>query len=294
MPSISFQETESSGTVVGNNISSIDGASGDLGIIPVYEHERERTLSDVSTVQSLEMMSRSVLDDVMTVTEEAFGAVLSADDFALTLSALKQNSGVDVISNPRLVVASGEKARIHVGIQEPNIQAKPQGDAGNIYVYGLDGATPFHEVGVKLDVLPTVNTDERITLRIEPELSRLLSPVIVPTVGLSFPRISTRKVITEFNLESGRTVAIAGLTTSSDNERITKVPLLGDIPVIGKYLFRHTHTDVEQDELIIFVTVGLAPAQTLTEVAGVPSGGKLIHRHLAKEAMQAQRVQTTP
>ncbi|MBN1267971.1 MAG: hypothetical protein JXB04_00135 [Kiritimatiellae bacterium] len=229
--------------------------------------------------------SRDVTDSVLTTTEELLSAVLSAEDFQLTLSALKQNAGVDVVSNPRLIVASGETANIHVGLKEPNVEAKPQGDSGNVYVYGL-GSPEFFEVGVRLKVTPVVNTAERITVKIDPELSRLLAPVTVGAGELTFPRIQTRTISTEFNLESGRTVAIGGLTQTSDEEQVSKVPVLGDIPILGRYLFRHTHTQRVQDEVIIFVTVGLAGAEVLTEVAGVPSGGRLIHKHLAKEALQ--------
>lgn len=229
--------------------------------------------------------TREVKDSVLTTTEELLAAVLSAEDFALTLSALKQNAGVDVVSNPRIIVASGETATIHVGLREPNVEARPQGDAGNVYVYGL-GSPNFFEVGVRLKVTPTVNTPERITVRIEPELSRLLAPVTVGAAAISFPRIQTRSIATEFNIESGRTVAIGGLTQTSDQERVNKIPVLGDIPILGRYLFRHSHTERMQDEVIIFVTVGLAGAEVLTEVAGVPTGAKLIHQHLAKEALQ--------
>ncbi len=62
------------------------------------------------------------------------------------------------------------------------------------------------------------------------------------------------------------------------------MPLLGDIPIIGKYLFRHTHTEKSQDEVIIFVTVALANPEVLSAGAGIPSEGKLIHRHLVRES----------
>jgi Flp pilus assembly secretin CpaC len=156
----------------------------------------------------------------------------------------------------------------------------------------LDSAKPFFDIGVKVDVTPTVNTEDKITLRIEPELSRLGVPATVPQAGIEFPRIITRRITTEFNLESGRTVAIGGLTQTTDDEQVTKVPILGDVPIIGKYLFRHTSTQTVQDELVIFVTVGLAGAESLTEVAGVPTEGKLIHQHLARESIQAHQMKS--
>ncbi|MCX7007390.1 MAG: hypothetical protein NTY53_09110, partial [Kiritimatiellaeota bacterium] len=62
-----------------------------------------------------------------------------------------------------------------------------------------------------------------------------------------------------------------------------KIPLLGDIPLLGKYLFSHTHTQKMQDEVIIFVSVGIARAEGIKDNDGIPSGGQLIHRYQLKE-----------
>lgn len=207
-------------------------------------------------------------------------ATLSADDFALTLSALKQNNGVSIVSNPKIVVASGQTATIHVGTQEPQIRSEYNSDSKTT-VYTLDR---YIDVGVLVYVTPVVNTESNISVRIIPELSRKLSDVPAGDGTVTFPRLSTRSVLTDFDLESGRTVAIGGLTSTEDREEIKKIPILGSIPVLGKYLFSHTHTKRVQDEVIIFVTVSLARAHVITESAGIPSEGKLIYRHLNKQA----------
>jgi len=280
VPSLGYAQVNRS-----DNVESFEFAPGKATIEVLPSATGNRTFKEwaYGTHDESADASYSATRDVLTTTEELLSAILTADDFAITLSALKQNNGVDIISNPRIVVASGETATIHVGVQEPNIQAKPQGDTGTAYVYGLDEGQRFFDVGVKVSVTPTVNTEDRITVRIEPELSRLLAPARVEQVGIEFPRIQTRKITTEFNIPSGRTVAIGGLTQTSDREQMNKIPLLGDIPIIGKYLFSHRHTEREQDEVIIFVTVGMAAAEDLTQVSGIPSGGKLIHERLARE-----------
>jgi type IV pilus assembly protein PilQ len=210
-------------------------------------------------------------------------AILSADEFKMTLSALKQNDGVDVVSNPKILVASGEKATIHVGREEPNVTASPQGDQGDRYAYSLDKQNPI-KTGVTVEVTPIVNTRDNISIKITPELSRKLGDVEMGgDAKLTFPILSTRKVDTDFSLESGRTVAIGGLTETRDEEQVNKIPLLGDIPIIGKYLFSHTHTQKVQDEVIIFVTVSLAEPESLREESGIPEGGRLIHQHLTRE-----------
>ncbi|HPA78734.1 MAG TPA: secretin N-terminal domain-containing protein, partial [Kiritimatiellia bacterium] len=222
--------------------------------------------------QEMEDTFEKAVSDVRT-------AVFTADEFALTLSALKQNAGVSVVSNPKILVASGETASIHVGIREPNVRAVPQGDSGDRYAYELDDAQPFIDIGVKVDVTPVVNTESNIAVRITPELSQSLAPLQI-SGGMTFPRIQSRRVVTDFSLESGRTVAIGGLIQTGDQEQVKKVPLLGDIPLIGKYLFRHTHTEKMQDEVIIFVTVSMAKTDEMREESGIPVEGRLIHKHM--------------
>lgn len=230
-----------------------------------------------------------VLETVPTYFSETVqSAILSADDFTLTLSALEDNSGVSIVSNPKVIVANGESATIHVGVNEPNIVAVPTGDTGDRFAYTLDDDQPFIEIGVKVEVTPQVNTESNITVRIVPELSRLIGYAEVGVAGVSFPRTQIRKIITEFNLASGYTVAIGGLTETSDQDTVKKIPLLGDIPVIGRYLFSHTSKQKVQDEVVIFVTVGLANPESLVEVTGVPQESRLIHQHMAKKALENQ------
>lgn len=208
-------------------------------------------------------------------------AVLSADDFALTLSALQQLDGVRIVSNPKMLVANGQTANIHVGRNEPNIVALPQGDNATSFAYTLDSANPFIEIGVKLEVTPVINTDKNITINIVPELSRLIGEKSVGTgADVSFPITQIRRIETEFAVESGKTVAIGGLTQSDESEEVNKIPLLGSIPILGKYLFSHTSTRMIQDEIIIFVSVDSAHTEKLNDRDGIPNEGKLIHTWL--------------
>jgi type II secretory pathway component GspD/PulD (secretin) len=257
--------------VGGRNFTQIDGEEGTIEFFPVWDKTKE------------------TFDDVENTAISALGAILNAEDFELTLSALKQNSGVEIVSNPKVIVASGEKAQIHVGIRQPNYETKVEPGAGNqvIQTRQLSSAQPFIETGVIVDVEPTVNTESNITVKIVPELSRLLTSA--QTLAGDIPPIQTRRIVSQFNLESGRTVAIGGLTQTEDRERVTKVPFLGDIPIIGKYLFSHTHTEKAQDEVIIFVTVAIANPHSLVQSSGIPEDGKLVYRHLARRVEENAR-----
>ena len=209
-------------------------------------------------------------------------AVLSASDFALTLSALKQNIGATVVSNPRLLVASGQQATIHVGANSPYAQKSTtqQGTGGN----STQSEIGMLKTGVQLMVLPTVNSANNVTLRIKPELSSISGTVTID--GNPVPIVTTRDVDTEFNVESGRTVAIGGLVSDNNQENVSKIPFLGDIPIIGKYLFSHSHTDRTKSEVIIFVSVTIVKAEKIKDNEGIPSTSKLMHKFETNEKLE--------
>jgi type II secretory pathway component GspD/PulD (secretin) len=206
-------------------------------------------------------------------------AILSADDFRLVLSALKQMSGVSIVSNPKIIVANEEPAIIHVGkTQRPFIASVIPATQTTGPLVTYNPGEPVDE-GVKLTVVPTINTRSNITVRIEPELSSWEDGPPAPN-GQTYPIVVSKKVKTVFCLENGRTVAIGGLTKSGEKQVEKKVPLLGDIPILGRFLFSHSHTEKSQDETIIFVTVGLASPQTIREKDGLPREAELVHRKL--------------
>lgn len=259
----------------GKNITDYDPTTGKVTFNPVKDNLNE------------------AINSVQNETIHALSAVLTADAFQATLSALQQNNGVEIVSNPKIVVASGQTAMIHVGRNEPNVVATqiPNGSGSQQTTYQLDQAKPFIELGVILYVTPVLNTSNNISIKIKPELSRKLSDLAVGSFGQTFPVTETRKVDTEFTIESGRTVALGGLTQNSEQEVVSKIPILGDIPLIGKYLFRHTHTEKLQDEVIIFVTASSSQPDKMQEVSGIPEDAKLIHRHLAKKIDEASKAE---
>ena len=243
--------------------------------------------SVVDTLTQGKTVDLAVQDASSLIANDVRTAVLSASDFSVVLSALKQNIGVAIISNPRLLVASGQEAMIHVGEDRPYAKKSTtqQGTGGSSTQSEIDQI----KTGVQLTVTPTVNQTSNVTLRIKPRLSRVTGSVTID--GNDVPILTTRDVDSEFNVDSGRTVAIGGLTTASDQKKVSKLPLLGDIPILGKYLFSHEHTDKIQDEVIIFVSVSVARAEKITDNEGIPSGGLLIHRYQLKEKVDAAEAQ---
>ncbi len=209
-------------------------------------------------------------------------AVLGAADFALVLSALKQLNGVSIISNPKIIVANEQSAVIHIGTRErPFIATVTPATQMSAPIVTYNPGDPV-DLGVKVTVTPTVNTASNITVKIEPELTRFVRDAVAPN-GQTYPIIATKSIKTIFCLESGKTVAIGGLTETDDRDEEVKVPLLGDIPIIGKYLFTYRHKGRVQQETIIFVTVGLAVPENIQTLDGLPENTQLVNQHMVSD-----------
>lgn len=234
---------------------------------------------------------------------ESQAAILEMDSFNVILSALKQTEGVQVVSNPKIIVTSGStNASFNVGQREPIVKTTvTRGNStagqGDLYASELDTAIStdfikggYLETGISLKVIPVVKTDDMIEAQIWPRLSRTdQSKVKLSADGVNtWPFIEVKEIKSQFTLRSGQTVAIGGLTSTGDSKRVTKVPLLGDIPLIGKYLFSHTADVKSQTETIIFVTLSRAEPADLKENTGIPLDSELVHKRMIQRKMRQE------
>jgi type II secretory pathway component GspD/PulD (secretin) len=234
--------------------------------------------------------------------ENTQAAILELDQFQVVLSALYNTEGVSLISNPKLIVANGAtNAMFSVGDREPIIRTEIQRGTtespGDIITASLDTEINtgyikqgYLETGIDLRVIPVVKTDNLIEAELIPSLRRKTGD---KTIGdNSWPIISVKEIRTRFTLLSGQTVAIGGLTDTGDTKEISKVPLLGDIPLIGKYLFSHSKKVKSQVETIIFVTLSIANPEEIHNNIGIPEYGDLVHKRLITDKILHQERQT--
>ncbi len=244
-----------------------------------------------NTSESIDSFSRQV--------SRAQSTILEMDSLRVVLSALEKMDGVSIVSNPKIIVSSGEsKARFQVGDREPIIRTTrttgTQESPGDKIVAELDTSinTEFIKngylyTGIELEVMATVKTDDFIEAYITPSLRRWIDNKVIG--DNSWPLVNEKKISTTFTLRSGQTVAIGGLTDVQDRKQTTRVPYLGRIPVIGKLLFSHTRDVKKQVETIIFVTLSVADPDDLEHVSGIPEDSRLIHTRLLRE--QALRME---
>lgn len=254
------------------------------------ETDPTRTVSD--TIDRGKNLQSDITDAYTKTAADIRTAVLGAKDFTVILSALKEMNGVSIVSNPKIIVANEQQAIIHIGeIQRPFVSSVTPGANGVAPVVTYN---PGNEVqlGIKLTVTPTINTESNITVKIVPEMSRMLGNDVAPN-GQTYPIITTKKVETTFCLESGRTVAIGGLTEMDDRDNSTKIPILGDIPLIGKYLFSHSNRSKNQKETIIFVTVAMAQPERIENETGLPEDTELTQRQVLKGQLRRAEFQAS-
>jgi general secretion pathway protein D len=162
------------------------------------------------------------------------------------VKALASRSNVRVLSTPRILALNNEEARILVGSEVPFNQSTRTG----LDVI-VDQTVQFRKVGTQLTVLPTVNKDGYVTLRLLQEVSALTSQTIAS--ALNAPVITTREAETSAIVKNGNTVIIGGLIGETHQATQTGVPILEDLPLLGG-LFRSRGTSRSRSELAIFLT----------------------------------------
>ncbi len=266
------------------NLSFVENP-GDSSYTRVSERTPTREFTD--SVDLSQTASSEVSDLFAQTISQNKAAILDVDGFNVVISALRTADGVSVVSNPKIIVSSGQtNAFFSVGTREPiikkTIKRGTVDSPGDEIVANLDTqiSTDFIRngylnTGIELRVVPVVKTEELIEAEIVPSLRRKVGDKTVE--GNTWPIISVKEISTQFTLRSGQTVAIGGLTDTSSNKQVTSIPVLGAIPIIGKYLFSHEKDVKELSETIIFVTLSLADAATINTDAGIPVRSELIH-----------------
>ena len=163
------------------------------------------------------------------------------------LDFLVHNGNAKVLANPKVATLNGREATILIG------QRIPYQVTGTVFAGG--GAAPVttvqkEEVGIKLRITPLINPDGYITTQVTPEVSSVTE---YRGSNNDLPVVSTRQASTTVRLKDGSSVIIGGLLSEQKSDQTTKVPLLGDIPVLG-LLFQHKVTQVDKTDLVIEVT----------------------------------------
>ncbi|WP_408956418.1 secretin N-terminal domain-containing protein [Natroniella sp. ANB-PHB2] len=185
---------------------------------------------------------------------------LSGDDLSLdNLSTLNYKGYTDILkfieskgessilARPQISTIDGEAATIMIGDEEP------------IFTYSVDQdgneqvSVDYREVGIDLEITPRITENEQIFVEVVPEITAIIEYRDDRVTGNQYPVFSNRRVETNIRVADGETIVIGGLIKDEEFERKRKLPLLGDLPLLGR-LFSWTTTEYDKTELVIFMT----------------------------------------
>jgi general secretion pathway protein D len=178
------------------------------------------------------------------------GSTISVTPLSVTADALKTTGNSNVLASPRIRARNKEKAKILIGSRVPTITTavSPTG-LGNTTIANTQ--VQYLDVGLTLDVEPTIYADNDVAIKINLEVSS-----IVNTVNVGQTRayeIGTRNATTLLQLKDGETQILAGLIKDSDTRSASKIPGLGDIPVVGRLFSNHT-SEKDKSEIVLSIT----------------------------------------
>ncbi len=162
------------------------------------------------------------------------------------IDALADQGLVTILAEPNLTTVSGQPASFLAGGEFPIPVTQGGATAGAITI-------EFKQFGVSLDFVPTVLSNDHISIKVRPEVSQLSNQGAITTGGITVPALTVRRAQTTIELGSGDSFAIAGLIQNNSVQDLNKFPALGDVPVLGA-LFRSQSFQRNESELVIIVT----------------------------------------
>ncbi|MGA8874267.1 MAG: pilus assembly protein N-terminal domain-containing protein, partial [Candidatus Korobacteraceae bacterium] len=165
-----------------------------------------------------------------------------------TIKDLESKGILEILAEPNLTTIHGKPARFLAGGQFPYPIIQP-GGAGSVPTVTVQ----FQPYGVKLEFTPFVNSDGTIRLKVAPEVSALDYTNEVVIAGYALPALSTRRAETEIELKDGQTFGISGILDHRTTDTLSKMPGIGDIPILGQ-LFRSKNLNRSTMELVVIVT----------------------------------------
>lgn len=176
------------------------------------------------------------------------GFLIENTDFRAAIRALATNSNFDVLSRPYILTTDNREATVNVSQEVPVITGSRTDQNNNV-----TSTFDRRDVGIILTVTPQINSEGLVVLDVTQELSALSDQAIPVAADVESPIINKRTMNTRVLVEHGQTAVIGGLVTDRIAETVRKVPLLGDIPLLGA-LFRRTQSTKSQTELLVFLT----------------------------------------
>jgi pilus assembly protein CpaC len=256
---------------LGNTIAL--SQTGQFGSLSVHN-----TAQTTTTTGNTTTTTTTSTPPVVTVSDFLNLFVARTDiNFGAVIKALQQRNLLQILAEPNLIAVNGKEASFLAGGEFPFPVAQPSGQ-------GLSTITiQFREFGVRLKFTPIIQPNGAIHLRVVPEVSTLDFANAVTVSGTTVPAISTRKADTEFELQDGQSFVIAGLMDNRVTNIASKIPGLGDIPILGNF-FRSKSAQKSNSELVVLCT-----AHRVAATSQPPEGPKTPEPFLQKDKFDGKK-----
>lgn len=179
------------------------------------------------------------------------------------IRALQQQGALRALAEPNLIAMNGQEASFLAGGEYPVPVVQSSGERSNVTII-------FKEYGVRLSFKPTIIDEDHIRLELEPEVSTLDFANGVKFEGFSIPGLRTRRAKTGIELRDGQSFALAGLLDNNETQTLSKVPGIGDIPILGN-LFKSKQFQRNETELMFIVTAQVVKPVNSDDLPAIPN-----------------------
>jgi type II secretory pathway component GspD/PulD (secretin) len=274
----------------------LDGMKGSLALEAGVNERKIKGVSSYNSADGTYVMgeggSRSTAD------LSFVNGTLGMSELYVILRALESSEDARTFSNPKIIVTSGKKATVDMTTKYPNVRisAKRTTNSGgdsldlDMQMAAIPGEDKmmfareaFFSWGISLDVTPRIGTNGLINVQIVPTISSRSDWVMTgtssdadsETISAKYPVIDVQRLVTEFNMASGSTAVIGGLSMTVETQKDSGIPWLRDWWWIGPRLFGSKVRVKEQREILVFVTVGIVDPKRIPADAGLPKNAVL-------------------
>ena len=183
---------------------------------------------------------------------------VSSADFGILIRSLEEQGKLEVLSNPQVMVNNNQTAKIQVGENVAVVNGVERSSVGSSFANIIR-----EDVGIILNVVPSISADGFVRMDIQPEISQLSAKTTQISSDVAAPIINKRAVDTVVTVKDGQSVVIGGLIQTTEEQRRTKVPYLADIPILGLPFRTKKDTNVKT-ELLVILTPRVIPGEAGT------------------------------
>jgi type II secretory pathway component GspD/PulD (secretin) len=232
---------------------------------------REQTFNNVGSVGSYPFSGTTTSSSAgkkSIAAQEMHLGLIGKHDFDIIMKLLQTLGETRILSDPKLAVTNNQEAKIHVGQRQAYVTTTTttgSGGTGNT----ISEQVNFVDVGVMLYVVPSINYDGYVTMKVKAEVNSVLETLTTPT-GNKIPIIDTSLAETSVMLKEGSTIIIGGLRKERNSEDDKQIPILGKIPLLGRFFSEKTKKK-ELTDLLIVLTPKMISGDML--VAGTDGKG---------------------